>query len=363
MLSHILRLLAPFAVASVALAHDPGLSSVRVTRTPAAWLVEAAFANADFCAATACDGDRDGRLSADELAVAEPSLRALVAAAVQVAVDGVDLPMVGFTAALAANRDVELTVSFALAPATAPGDHDRGTAVLRLALLDHMARGHRCYAAAVAADGAILADALLGPTQHQFRLPSAAMTLAPGFAQGARFFALGIEHILTGFDHLAFLAALLVAGITLRRVLLTITAFTVAHSVTLAAAALGLVHLPGALVESAIAASIVWVAAANLLQRGERAPHRWPLAFGFGLVHGFGFASVLSDLHVGGAGMLTPLLTFNLGVEVGQLAFALVVVPLLAIGVRTHWGRRLPSMVSIGVGLAGVWWFCQRIGG
>ena len=173
---------------------------------------------------------------------------------------------------------------------------------------------------------------------------------------------LGIDHILIGFDHLAFLLALLVGCRSWRRIVATITAFTIAHSLTLLGAATGLVRLPSLLVEATIAGSIVAVAAANLLQRG-RAAHRWPWAFGFGLVHGFGFAGVLADLDVGGAQSagLAPLLCFNLGVEIGQLAFTLAIVPLLRFAARRPRGAHVAPAVSLAVGILGCWWPCERL--
>ncbi|MEO6598046.1 MAG: HupE/UreJ family protein [Planctomycetota bacterium] len=335
----------------VAAPHDPGLSSVRVVRTEAAVVVHAAFANADFRAATKCDRNGDGEIDAGELAASAALLRDVAVAGFRVQVGEGQQELLDVQATIAENRDVELTLRFAA---------NEGEAVLEVPFLSQLSRGHRCYVAALGDGEVILADALLHGGMCSFAMPEVATAAPAGFGQGLRFFALGIEHILIGFDHLAFLLALLAAGVTFRRVLATITAFTVAHSVTLGAAAFGLVHLPGQLVESTIAASIVWVAVANLAQRGGRAPHRWPLALGFGLVHGFGFASVLADLHVGGPSMLVPLVTFNLGVEVGQLAFALVAVPLLATAMRSKTWRWLPTLVSVAVGLAGLWWFCER---
>ncbi len=330
--------------------HDPGLSSVRIVRAGDGMVVHAAFANADFQAATSFDANGDGAIDAAELLAAAAPLRELATAAFVVRGTDGACELLGLQTAIASNHDIELTLNFVARD---------GEATLDLEFLRRLSRGHRCYVAALGAGETILADALLGGGLREFRVPGAAAAAA-GFGQARHFLLLGIEHILTGFDHLAFLLALLAAGVTLRRAVATITAFTVAHSLTLVAAALGLVRLPSVLVESTIAVSIVWVAIANLVQRGERRSHRWPLAFGFGLVHGFGFASVLADLHVGGSDMLVPLLTFNLGVEVGQLAFALVIVPLLAVAMRRAFARCLPTVLSAAVGLAGLWWFCER---
>src|SRR5579859_324037 len=142
------------------------------------------------------------------------------------------------------------------------------------------------------------------------------------------FFPLGVEHILTGYDHLLFLLALMLRGGGLWSLLKIITAFTIAHSITLALAALDVIVLPGTLVESVIALSIAYVALENLLPR-YAASRRWAVSFLFGLVHGFGFSSVLREIGLPKENLLLSLLNFNLGVEVGQLTVVLLVVPIL----------------------------------
>lgn len=337
------------AVVTLAAApHDPGLSSLRVERVADAFVVHAAFANDDFRAAVAIDADNSGAIDAAELAAAQPLLERTVAPAFALGGRG---PL-SIVAVLADNDDVELLLRFVPVP----------EGVLTAPFLERLSRGHRCYVAVVDAADAIISDALLSPLANEFMLPELSAP-ASGFGQAGLFFLLGVEHILLGFDHLAFLLALLAAGVTLGRALWTITAFTVAHSLTLIGASLGVVGLPSLLVEAIIAASIVWVAAANLLSKSSTAPHRWPLALGFGLVHGFGFAGVLADLDVGAATSIVPLLTFNLGVEVGQLLFALLVVPMLwLVGLTVH-GPRARAFVSITVGLAGIFWFVERVPG
>ena len=140
---------------------------------------------------------------------------------------------------------------------------------------------------------------------------------------------LGIEHILFGFDHLLFVLALVILVRDWRRVALTVTAFTVAHSITLAAATLGLVHVPGPPVEAAIALSIVLVAVeiVNARRGMPSLTARWPwlVAFCFGLLHGFGFAGALAEVGLPHHAIPIALLFFNLGVEIGQLAFVAAV--------------------------------------
>ena len=176
-----------------------------------------------------------------------------------------------------------------------------------------------------------------------------------------RFLVLGIEHILSGYDHLAFLLALLLAGDTLRRNVKIITSFTVAHSLTLAAATLGLVNIPPAIVEPIIAASIVFVGLENLVRR--RLAARWMVTFVFGLVHGLGFASALRELGVGrlGSRAAIPLLSFNLGVELSQIAIAAVVLPLVwKLAQRPAFALRHVPAVSLLITIAGIYWFFAR---
>lgn len=160
---------------------------------------------------------------------------------------------------------------------------------------------------------------------------------------------IGVEHILTGWDHLLFLAALVLGTATVRGLVGTISAFTVAHSITLALAALGVVAPSARWVEPAIAASIVCVAAENLLR--YRPGRRWPVALAFGLVHGFGFAGALRELALDRSRLLPTLVGFNAGVEVGQLAVLAAALPLLATlrkrGALTGpWNRRASASIG-----------------
>ncbi|MBT0963327.1 HupE/UreJ family protein [Denitromonas iodatirespirans] len=160
-------------------------------------------------------------------------------------------------------------------------------------------------------------------------------------AQFGQYLVEGIWHIWIGFDHILFLLALLLPAVLVRsggrwqgvarlrdalhEVLWVVTAFTVAHSITLSVAVLGWISLPSRLVESAIAASVVLAAANNLWPLVER--RRWMVAFGFGLIHGFGFASVLAELGLAPGALLLSLFAFNVGVEVGQLAIVAAFIP------------------------------------
>jgi len=180
----------------------------------------------------------------------------------------------------------------------------------------------------------------------------------------------GVWHIWIGFDHLLFLAVLLLpaalagdrrpVGIAVE-VVKVVTAFTVAHSITLALAVLGVVTLPALWVEAAIAASIVAAALANLHPRARRLG--WMLAFGFGLVHGFGFAGVLDGLGLPAAALALALLGFNVGVELGQIAVVVAVLPLLLGAARLPLYRPvvLPAG-SLAAAAMGAVWLLERLG-
>ncbi|MCF8179011.1 MAG: HupE/UreJ family protein [Sulfuritalea sp.] len=194
-------------------------------------------------------------------------------------------------------------------------------------------------------------------------------------AQFGQYLVEGIWHIWIGFDHILFLLSLLLPAVlvhdarrwrgvarfgeALREVLWVVTAFTVAHSITLSLAALGLVSLPSRLVESAIAASVVLAAANNLKPLVEH--RRWMVAFGFGLIHGFGFASVLVELGLPRETLVLSLLGFNLGVETGQLAIVAVFLPLAYFLRDTIFYRRGVfiggSLLTL---LIALFWFIER---
>jgi glucan phosphoethanolaminetransferase (alkaline phosphatase superfamily) len=172
-----------------------------------------------------------------------------------------------------------------------------------------------------------------------------------------RFVRLGVEHIFTGYDHLAFLLGLLVATTTLGSLVKIITSFTIAHSITLALATFNLVMLPSRLTESLIALSIGYVAAENLLD--FRAMKRYYITFLFGLVHGFGFSSVLREMDLPKSSLALSLFSFNAGVEIGQITFVVLIFPLVQDLVSSGW-KRLKPAVSIGVACLAAYWFVQR---
>jgi hydrogenase/urease accessory protein HupE len=200
--------------------------------------------------------------------------------------------------------------------------------------------------------------------------PTFTLVATPGPFEVVRTYTLlGIEHILTGFDHLLFVLALILIVRGTRRLLLTITAFTLAHSITLALATLGVVHIPGPPVEATIALSIVFVAAEILrlrqAQQSLTARKPWIVAFTFGLLHGLGFAGALAEVGLPQKSIPLALLCFNVGVEIGQLLFISAVFALMAAVRRVRQGRPIPAwgrtFASYAIGGMASFWLIERV--
>ena len=181
------------------------------------------------------------------------------------------------------------------------------------------------------------------------------------------YLSLGFEHILLGIDHLLFVLALLLLTKGFRRVVKTITAFTIAHSITLSFAALGFVGLPGAPVEAVIALSIVFLAVELVHyldgRKGLTVRYPWIVAFTFGLLHGFGFAGALVDLGLPQTDIPWALLFFNVGVELGQLAFVLVAIGVIwLIGkIKINWPNWVEKVPPYAIGCLASFWMIERI--
>jgi len=194
------------------------------------------------------------------------------------------------------------------------------------------------------------------PDTRQTRVPLGASPAASGIVS---FVWLGIEHILTGWDHLLFLLGLLLCGGGWLGLTKIITAFTLAHSITLALAVLDIVTLPARLVEAVIALSIAFVAAENLF--GSRImSRRWLVSFCFGLVHGFGFSAALREIGLPSHGLVLSLFGFNAGVEVGQALVVAVALPALVLVRHTRWERRMIWSSSLAILLIGTVLFVER---
>jgi hydrogenase/urease accessory protein HupE len=211
-------------------------------------------------------------------------------------------------------------------------------------------------------DGTSQVERLL-PQSPQFTVKAAS-----GSAEVAwSYLVLGIEHILGGIDHLLFVLALLLIVHGGKSIFLTVTAFTIAHSITLVSATMGWVDVPGPPIEAMIALSIVFVAA-EIVQglRGRpgltaRAP--WLVAFSFGLLHGFGFAGALAEVGLPQTAVPLALLTFNIGVEVGQLMFVALAVGARAVSVRIPIAKQpwMSYVTPYAIGCIATFWFIERI--
>ncbi len=215
-------------------------------------------------------------------------------------------------------------------------------------------------------DGSVQLERIL-PGQPTFTARA-----SPGAWEVARtYVTIGIGHILLGFDHLLFVLALVMIVKSTRRLLITITAFTVAHSITLSLATLGVLHVPGPPVEAIIALSIVFVAGEIIHQRqgreGLTARSPWVVAFAFGLLHGLGFAGALAEVGLPENSIPLALLFFNIGVEIGQVVFIVVVLATYRLLARLLAGRvnlaRLTPVPAYAIGTLASYWLFERVSG
>lgn len=307
------------------------------------------------------DADHDGRIGSDDINAALPRTYDFLEAAVRLTADGQpvllrrpegplrrritstgDTPLLAhdFTGSLAREPDA-ITLTLAPEYFQAFGDQHR--------VLVKLTAGERT------------AEAVCSQGDPDETFPVA--TPAPLPEQLKHFVVLGIEHIFLGYDHIMFLLALILVGGRFLELVKIVTAFTVAHSVTLILAALRIVTLPSRLIESAIALSIAYVAAENLFR--ARLEKRWMLTFAFGLVHGFGFANVLRELGLPAKGLVLSLLGFNLGVEIGQVCIVGALFPLILWLHRQPETRRrrIVTALSVGILLFGLGWLVERVVG
>jgi hydrogenase/urease accessory protein HupE len=233
--------------------------------------------------------------------------------------------------------------------------HDIAVAGLRTTLTDVLARiGY--------ADGTSEVSRLT-PEHPRFTVTGK----MDGWATASTYFMLGVEHILTGIDHLLFVLALMLLIRNRWMLVKTITAFTIAHSITLGGAALGYFSLPQKPVEAAIALSIAFVASELIkMKPGERRlseAYPWLVAFTFGLLHGFGFAGALTEIGLPQADVPLALLTFNLGVEAGQLlfvGFVLLVTAAVSLLVSRPLARAR-TLAAYLIGISAMYWLVERL--
>jgi len=318
-----------------ALAHDPGLSAAEVQILSDRIVAEVSLAPVDL--------ERLQHLASNDY-IAEHLL--------VIKRDQETLKLQNFSVAATDANSIHFILEFPNPPG----------AELHLSAIafDQLPRGHKQFLSVRDREGRLLVEHMLSAESKDLTIALTTNSV-PHSESFFRFLALGIEHILTGYDHLAFLLAVLLTGGSLFSNGRIITSFTIAHSLTLALATFGIVTLPATIVEPLIAASIVFVGIENLVRR--QLARRWLVTFGFGLVHGLGFASILRELGIGTMGIqgAIPLLSFNLGVELAQISIAALILPLIwKLQQRPAFTLKHVPTLSLLLTLAGLYWLLTR---
>ena len=307
----------------------------------------------DLSSVLKLDSDQDGEVTMAELDPHRERATRLLAKHVEVKLDGQVVPQSpgGSDFSVAVGGHVLFRQHLVAPLRQAPKRID-----LRTTLFDDFGQGFKVLARIT--QGEQSSEEVLSGSEAVFTFSAAKAEQGGVDRPSWSFIRLGIEHIFIGIDHILFLLALIVLGGRFRDLIKIVTAFTVAHSVTLAVAALGLFHPPGRLIESAIALSIVYVAGENLVI--QKTDWRWVITAAFGLIHGFGFANVLAELGLPRQGLVLSLLAFNLGVEIGQVCIVALMWPLVVLLSRLPRRRLAVSAVSVLIGLIGLGWFIER---
>ena len=341
-------------------AHDPGLSNVDLKLESNRLTALLVYNYVDIEGAVQVDKDLDRVITPEEFNAAKAQLEALARNAILVNMDGAVVPPSETLVRIAKAEDGRDTAYFSL---TYPGTPS-SSLTIQSNIMSKLSRGHREYFKLTNAAGGTVAERLLDANNTTAEVTAGELSAALGrWHTFKQFLILGIEHILLGFDHLCFLFALLLVATTLGSVVKIVTSFTIAHSITLALAAFDKVTLSPSIVEPMIAVSIVYVALENIWRSGKDIEGRWLLTFAFGLIHGFGFAGVLKELNIGagGSGIAVPLVSFNVGVELGQLAVAALLWPLLQwLRNRPELTKKLVPVGSLLVAIAGGYWLVER---
>jgi hydrogenase/urease accessory protein HupE len=345
--------------ASPARAHEVGLSRGEYAAAGASVTAQLTFARRDVLTLVAgLDADHDGTLTAAEIAESRDAINGALVGRIKVRGDGAACPGALDDAKLAEEDGVTLRATYRC-PANV------GSVEIEIGLLEDLPFGHRHLAHFAGASGP--SDAVLFQRNRSFSFqstPGQASSEPPKASYRGKlsFFPMGVEHILTGYDHLVFLLGLVIVGGRLRSLLMVVTAFTLAHSITLALAALGVWAPSPRIVEPAIALSIAYVGVENFFVKN--AEKRWRITFPFGLIHGFGFAGALQEVAMPRADVPYALVLFNVGVEAGQLAVLALVLPLIYLARKQAWFRdQGVKVVSGAIVVAGVVWFVSRVFG
>jgi hydrogenase/urease accessory protein HupE len=344
--------IAGFAPERLAVAHTVGVSSGEYRLDGKVLYGDIGMAGRELARwLPAIDANHDGLIDADELSAGREAVARALVGGVTVDADGKTCPgSLDRTWALEAEGGVVFQVRY-----TCPEVPGRLT--LAAPILDALAPGHRHLARVFRAGKANVR--VLDRSHAAWTLDEASPS-ASAARMAWSMLKLGIEHILTGADHLVFLLGLILVGGKLRSLVGVVTAFTLAHSITLALASLSVLTPSPRLVEPAIALSIAYVGVENFFVKD--ASKRWRITFPFGLIHGFGFAGALREIALPRGQIPIALVSFNLGVEVGQFAVLAVALPVILAARRSRWfGDRGVKVTSAMIAIGGAVLFIVRL--
>ncbi|HEV2695972.1 MAG TPA: HupE/UreJ family protein [Verrucomicrobiae bacterium] len=342
-------------------AHSPDTSYAQVKLSDGQVAVRLTYDLFTLEKITKIDTDGDGKITRDELRKATPAIEKFLRAHVQLELNGgiTDLGRLGELGWPSGQGDAIVENDWNSAdglihfPFTKDVIETPQTAALAFDLFNYLGSQHTVLGT-FAYDGQ--------PLEVSFTQTEPDYLFDTGFVPSlgsrlVRFLELGVKHIFLGYDHLCFLLALIVVS-RFRELVKIVTAFTIAHTLTLILTATQVVTLPVRFVEAAIALTIIYVALENLWIKSTN--KRWRLAFLFGLVHGFGFATLLQQLGLPPSGLIRPLVSFNVGVEIAQLGIVLALLPVSVWLARWRHGASVRNAVSVVIFLLGLAWFSIR---
>lgn len=299
------------------------------------------------------DTDQDGRISPDEIQQAAPKIGGYLIDHLKFKADGAALPLAYAGGKLTKTASGQEFLDIAL-QGHLPHPPARLEVAVSGQIFETLGPGHTNLIK-------LVYNASIQQSVLSINHPTASFSLTRPvslLSQSLQFLVEGIKHIFLGYDHLMFLVALIVIGGRLLSLVKIVSAFTLAHSITLILAALQIVSLPSRWVESAVALSIAYVALENFLVKTFSG--RWRITFFFGLVHGFGFANALRNLGLPSRGLVTSLLCFNVGVEIGQVVIVLLCLPLIQWLSKKPVHPTIVRIVSAVVLTFGTGWFIER---
>jgi hydrogenase/urease accessory protein HupE len=361
MFSRTLAVIFLLIYAQLSAAHAPGLSSVDLMIKAQGVDAKITFALQDIEAFVPMDSDQDAEVTAAEQAASKPKIAEWVIQGVQLTLDGqVVQPSTAGTVSFDEKNNAFIEFHYTQTPSK--------QLQLQANFLSKLSAGHKQFATIKNAAGQGIGEKMLSQADNLIALtlpiaggssPSVELSKSSTFTD---FLLLGIEHILTGYDHLLFLFSLLVVTRSFWPAIKIITFFTIAHSITLGLAAFNVIDIPSSIVEPLIAATIIYVGVENII-RGDHPKGRQWLTFFFGLVHGFGFAAVLREMGISSyeTGIMLPLFSFNLGVEIGQITVAAIVLPIIWwLHKKPLIEPKLTPVCSIFASVAGAYWLIER---